>query len=193
MGNEILLEAILEDIDASIDSIVSESTASEVSDKMEYIRDEILIMRQRLQEARENKDLKKIKKICDNGIITLKKYYKEIEDIPESMWENVGMGILKNIISIANITVSIVSLIIGIQSSPKNTLNTAVAISSGLSLVSALTDKLENSINNVNYRKINDKYFGNKNRKGLGNDIKERSLKMINDNILILQKVRTEI
>lgn len=188
-----VLEQVLLDLDDSIDSIASESTASEVSDKMEFIRDEILIMRQRLQEARENNDLKKVKKICDNGIITLKKYYKEIEDIPETLWENVGMGILRNVISIANITVSIVSFVLSAKANPMGLKDKVSMIGSGVSVLSTLTSKLKESIDGVNYKKINDKYFGNKNRKGFGNEVKEKSLKMINDNILILQRVKNEI
>ena len=188
-----VLEQVLLDLDDSIDSIASESTASEVSDKMEFIRDEILIMRQRLQEARENNDLKKVKKICDNGIITLKKYYKEIEDIPETLWENVGMGILRNVISIANITVSIVSFVLSAKANPIGLKDKVSMIGSGVSVLSTLTSKLKESIDGVNYKKINDKYFGNKNRKGFGNEVKEKSLKMINDNILILQRVKNEI
>lgn len=188
-----VLEQVLLDLDDSIDSIASESTASEVSDKMEFIRDEILIMRQRLQEARENNDLKKVKKICDNGIITLKKYYKEIEDVPETLWENVGMGILRNVISIANITVSIVSFVLSAKANPIGLKDKVSMIGSGVSVISTLTSKLKESIDGVNYKKINDKYFGNKNRKGFGNEVKEKSLKMINDNILILQRVKNEI
>ena len=199
-GNEVVqmgltdyLDDALENLDNSINMITFESTASDVSDKMEYIRDEILVMRQRLQEARENKDINKVKKICDNGIITLKKYYKEIEDIPETLWENVGMGVLRNVVSLANVTVSLVSLVMGIRTSPKNIKTKISMVGSGLSITSELVTKLKNSIDSVNYKKINDKYFGNKNRKGFGNEVKEKALKMINDNILILQKVRNEI
>ena len=188
-----MLNQTLKNLDSSINNIASESTSSDVSEKMEYINDEILIMRQRLQEAIENKDLKKIKKICDNGIIILKKYYTEIEDIPENIWENIGMRIFKNIIFFANLTVSIASFIIGIKMLPKNALNTIVTFGSAFSIISDLISKLESSINHINYSKINDKYFGNKNRKGGGNEIKEKSLKIINDNISILEKIRKEI
>lgn len=193
MVNNKILDYAFENLDQSINSIVSESTASDVSEKMEYIRDEIMIMRQRLQEAKENKDIKKIKKICDTGIVTLKRYYREIEDIPETLWENVGMEILKNIISIANITVSIISFIIASKSNPIGFKEKITMAGSGISVISNLVSKLKESIDGIDYKKINDKYFGNKNRKGFGNIAKEKSLKMINDNIIILQKARTEI
>ena len=187
------LEQALWGLDGAIDNIASESTASEVSDKMEFIREEISTMRRRLQEAKENNDMPKVKKICDNGIITLKKYYKEIEDIPETLWENVGMEILRNLVSIAKISISITSFVLAVKSNPIGIKEKVTMVGSGVSVLSNILSKLKESVDGIDYKKINDKYFGNKNRKGAGNLVKEKSLKMINDNILILQKVRNEI
>ena len=151
-----------------------ESTASDVNSKMEYIYDDIKILRTRLQEAKENNDKQKLRKICEHGIIMLKKYYYEIEDIDENTWENVELSIA------LFLTPSGIGKVVSLTNS-------------GVTILKTITDKIKQNIENVDYVQLNDKYFGNKKRVFNGNDMKEKSLKIITDNILLMEKIKKEI
>ena len=161
----ITLESTIDDLD----SIIQESTASDVDSKMEYIREDIKIFRSRLQEAIEDDDKRRIYKICDSGIKALKGYYKEIEDIPETVWENVGLSIISKLSSFVGVSLSLVSFIVGLKTPNKTALQKLGTASSGLSTIATLVDKVDKATKEINYRKINDQRMGNRNRKLTGN------------------------
>lgn len=182
----ITLESTIDDLD----SIIQESTASDVDSKMEYIREDIKIFRSRLQEAIEDDDKRRIYKICDSGIKALKGYYKEIEDIPETVWENVGLSIISKLSSFVGVSLSLVSFIVGLKTPNKTALQKLGTASSGLSTIATLVDKVDKATKEINYRKINDQRMGNRNRKLTGNQTKEKALKLISDNIFLLEAVK---
>lgn len=182
----IALESTIDDLD----NIIQESTASDVESKMEYIRDDIKIFRSRLQEAIEDDDKRRIYKICDSGIKALKGYYKEIEDIPETVWENVGLSIISKLSSFVGVSLSLVSFIVGLKTPNKTALQKLGTASSGLSTIATLVDKVDKATKEINYRKINDQRMGNRNRKLTGNQTKEKALKLISDNIFLLEAVK---
>lgn len=182
----ITLESTIDDID----SIIQESTASDVESRMEYIREDIKIFRSQLQEAIEDDDKRRIYKICDSGIKALKGYYNEIEDIPETVWENVGLSIISKLSSFVGVSLSLVSFVVGLKTPNKTTLQKLGTASSGLSTIATLVDKVDRATKAINYRKINDQRMGNKNRKLTGNQTKEKALKLISDNIFLLEAVK---
>ena len=182
----ITLESTIDDLD----SIIQESTASDVDSKMEYIREDIKIFRSRLQEAIEDDDKRRIYKICDSGIKALKGYYKEIEDIPETVWENVGLSIISKLSSFVGVSLSLVSFIVGLKTPNKTALQKLGTASSGLYTIATLVDKVDKATKEINYRKINDQRMGNRNRKLTGNQTKEKALKLISDNIFLLEAVK---
>lgn len=182
----IALESTIDDLD----NIIQESTASDVDSKMEYIREDIKIFRSRLQEAIEDDDKRRIYKICDSGIKALKGYYKEIEDIPETVWENVGLSIISKLSSFVGVSLSLVSFIVGLKTPNKTALQKLGTASSGLSTIATLVDKVDKATKEINYRKINDQRMGNRNRKLTGNQTKEKALKLISDNIFLLEAVK---
>lgn len=85
---------------------------------------------------------------------------------------------------------SLVSFVVGLKTPNKTTLQKLGTASSGLSTIATLVDKVDRATKAINYRKINDQRMGNKNRKLTGNQTKEKALKLISDNIFLLEAVK---
>lgn len=174
------------------ESIVEESTTSEVESRMELIYDNIKILKTRLNEAIEDEDENRIKKICDNGIKSLREYYRQIESIPESAWENIGEKIFNKLSFIISFGINTASFMIELNNPNKQNKFIKQGIA-GSQMFLTLYNELKSRKDEINYKKINDKNLGNKERKAGGNRSKEKALKIINDNINLIEKVRKSL
>lgn len=167
--------------------ITMESTTLEVKEMMVNIKEEMYVLRKRLQEAKESNNKAAIIKVCDSGITLLHKYYKEVESIPESVWENTAESLTRNILQFVQVGTSIAQSVISFASHKIFTGSVHVTASFS-NLAKLIKDKMES----LNFKKYNDHRLKNKNRKGFGNYEKEQALFLISDTIKLLVVTKAE-